>query len=355
MASTSLSTLNSLAMATSLRLSTSPLLNPKSRSSPHLLRLFSSKAFDLVRFPPPKPSPSWIILGVSPRREPGFLSCVGKNGGGESPESDAVDEADAARGQSTMPERFRPLTKEAPDRPVRWPWVVALVFLVYAWRTVLWELANWKKSMLAVIGFFSYLFKLILAFVFHFIGEPITVLIRCMEFALYSARYIYSSIVAFAPVPELTRIILFTSTIVAIAEATVPDSANSQQHLLTLAGIIGFGAVNGFVPELLFWLLLSGMFCYSHFIKKRDGVSAALPSTAVLAAVGEPWVRGLAIASYLALAIVQYSKLSEESARTDAPVIGRRLPLPLLLAALSIGIHLAAKWVRRRHLTWMIV
>ncbi|KAG1366573.1 putative Xaa-Pro aminopeptidase P [Cocos nucifera] len=254
-----------------------------------------------------------------------------------------------------MPERFRSVTKEAPDRPVRWPWVVALVFLVYAWRTVLWELTNWKKSMVAIIGFFGYLFKLILAFVFHFIGEPITVIIRCIEFALYSARYIYSSIVAFAPVPELTRIIFFTSTIVAIAEATVPDSVNSQQHLLTLAGIIGFGAVNGFVPELLFWLLLSGMFCYSHFIKKRDGVSAALPPTAVLAAVGEPWVRGLAIASYLSLAIVQYSKLSEESARTDTPVIGRRLPLPLLLAALSIGIHLAAKWVRCRHLTWMIV
>lgn len=29
-----------------------------------------------------------------------------------------------ARAQSTMPERFRYLTKEAPDPPVRWPWFV---------------------------------------------------------------------------------------------------------------------------------------------------------------------------------------------------------------------------------------
>lgn len=36
----------------------------------------------------------------------------------------ASDAAEEARGQSTMPERFRHLTKEAPDRPVRWPWVI---------------------------------------------------------------------------------------------------------------------------------------------------------------------------------------------------------------------------------------
>lgn len=29
-----------------------------------------------------------------------------------------------ARGRSTMPERFRYLSKEAPDPPLRWPWLV---------------------------------------------------------------------------------------------------------------------------------------------------------------------------------------------------------------------------------------
>lgn len=38
---------------------------------------------------------------------------------------DGIDEAEKeARGESTMPERFRYLTKEAPDPPVRWPWFV---------------------------------------------------------------------------------------------------------------------------------------------------------------------------------------------------------------------------------------
>lgn len=233
-------------------------------------------------------------------------------------------------------------------------WHAALIFLVYCWRTVLWELGNWKKAALAILNFFSYISKLALALVFHFIGDPVTGFIRTIEFSLYFVRDIYASIVAFAPVPELTRIILFASTILAIAEATVPSSVNSQPYLLTLAGVIGLGAVNGFVLEPFFWLLLSGMFCYSRFIMKRDGVSAALPSAAVLAAIGEPWVRGLTIASYLALAMFQHSMLSEEAKVAEVSVKHKRLPLPLLLAALAIGIHVAAKWIRYRHLTWMI-
>jgi len=36
-----------------------------------------------------------------------------------------LDEAEKeARGNSTMPERFRYLTKEVPSPPVRWPWFV---------------------------------------------------------------------------------------------------------------------------------------------------------------------------------------------------------------------------------------
>lgn len=42
-----------------------------------------------------------------------------------SAKNDGVDEAEEeSRGESTMPERFRYLTKEAPDPPVRWPWFV---------------------------------------------------------------------------------------------------------------------------------------------------------------------------------------------------------------------------------------
>lgn len=43
-----------------------------------------------------------------------------------------MDEAErAARGESTMPERFRYLTKEAPDPPVRWPFFVGIYAFIY--------------------------------------------------------------------------------------------------------------------------------------------------------------------------------------------------------------------------------
>lgn len=46
-----------------------------------------------------------------------------------SAKSDGVDEAvEETGGESTMPERFRYLTKEAPDPPVRWPWFVGKMF-----------------------------------------------------------------------------------------------------------------------------------------------------------------------------------------------------------------------------------
>lgn len=232
-------------------------------------------------------------------------------------------------------------------------WSAALGFLVYAWRTVLWELGNWKKATLAVISFFSYLSKFVLAFIFRFIGDPLTGLIRCVEFTLYSLRYIYSSIVAFAPVPELTRIILFSSAVLAIAEATVPESVERQQFILSLSGLIAFGAVSGYILEIFFWFFLCSFFLYSYFFRKRDAVSAALPSAAVLVAVGEPWVRILVFCLYLSLAIFQYSK-SSEIQRTEVSGSVRKPPVPLQVAALSIGIHVAAKWIRHRHLTWMI-
>ncbi|KAJ6758151.1 hypothetical protein OIU74_027276 [Salix koriyanagi] len=49
-----------------------------------------------------------------------------ENGEGQSKRDDVFD--DGERGESTMPERFRYLTKEAPDPPVKWPWFVGFTF-----------------------------------------------------------------------------------------------------------------------------------------------------------------------------------------------------------------------------------
>ncbi|KAC9625046.1 hypothetical protein E3N88_45526 [Mikania micrantha] len=312
---------------------------------------------------------------ANPRtRNLGFVSGGTKNlgfvvksisGGGEGEElnssssKDVIDEAEMqARGESTMPERFRYLTKEVPDPPVRWPYFIALGFLLYAWRTVLWELYNWKRAATSILQFLGYISKLALALIFHFIGDPITATIRVIETTFYSIRAFYSQIVAYTPIPELSTIIMLTSAILAISEVASPDSVDNQWHLLTVSGLTGYFAVKGMIEDLLFWTLLFGLFSFSRFIKKRDYVSSVLPVAAVLAGVGEPWVRVVVMGGFLALAVVQYSKNQplEEKSEVSATTTGdRRVPVPLLCAALAIGVRVAARWAGYRHLTWMVV
>ncbi|XP_021897816.1 uncharacterized protein LOC110814599 [Carica papaya] len=283
------------------------------------------------------------------------LNC--KKGESNNGIGDEIDETERlARGESTMPDRFRYLTKEAPDPPVRWPWFVASAFLVYAWRAVLFELSNWRKAALASVRFVGYLLKLGVALIFHFIGDPVTSVIRCIETATYTVRASYSWIVAYAPIPELTTIIMLASAVLAIGEAAVPNSVSSQSYLLTISGLIGYAAVRSYISELFFWTLLVGLYSFSRLVKKRDDVTSALPVAAVLVAVGEPWVRFLVMASYLALAIFHHSKKPlEQKEEVEVLMTGRRVPVPLLFAALAIGIRVAAKWAGYRHLTWMIV
>ncbi|WCJ30632.1 embryo defective 1923 [Euphorbia peplus] len=294
------------------------------------------------------------IFGVLHFRKLGF--CLNAAGNGDY-NVEADDDAERlARGDSTMPDRFRYLTKEAPDPPIRWPWFVALGFLLYAWRAVFYELGNWKKAALPVFSFVGYLLKLVLAVIFHFIGDPITSSIRSMETLIFTVRSYYSWIIAYAPIPELSAIIVFASIVLAIGEAAVPNSISSQPYILTVAGLIGYAAVANYISEPGFWTLLLGLYGFSRLFKKRDDVTSALPAAAVLAAIGEPWIRVLVIFSYLALAITHYSKkLSEGKEEVEAVTTSQRVPVPLLCAGLAIGIRLAANWAGYRHLTWMIV
>ncbi|KAH9744287.1 hypothetical protein KPL70_003640 [Citrus sinensis] len=266
-----------------------------------------------------EPIRTWSsFLGFSGEERFGFssikilrFSVNADNGGGAETAHSVDDEAERlARGESTMPERFRHLTKEAPDVPVKWPW---------------------------------------------FIGDPLTSLIFCLETAIYSIRAFYSGIVAYTPVGELTFIIMLASAVLSIGEATVPNAISCQPYLLTLSGLIGYAVVGGQISEPFFWTLLLGMYGFSRLIKKRDDVTSALPPAAALAAVGEPWVRVLAMAAYLALAIFHHSKkLGEGKEEVQVLATKRKVPLPLFGAALAIGIRVTAKWAGYRHLTWMI-
>lgn len=57
-----------------------------------------------------------------------FKVCASAGNGGVGTEGDEEAKKEA-RGESTMPERFRYLTKEAPDPPLRWPWFVGKFLL----------------------------------------------------------------------------------------------------------------------------------------------------------------------------------------------------------------------------------
>ncbi|KAG5592119.1 hypothetical protein H5410_042633 [Solanum commersonii] len=264
----------------------------------------------------------------------------------------SVDKAEIdVRGESTMPDRFRKLT----NKPVRWPWFIALAFILYAWRTILWELDNWKKAVGAVFRFLGYISKLALDVVYYFIGDHITTIIRFIESTIYSIRAFYSSIVAYAPVQELITIIILASCVLAIGESAIPDSVNSQPYLLTAAGIMGFAAVRGYISELFFWFIFLGLFFFARFIKRRDYVSSAIPVTAALAVVGESWVRLVEMVSYTTLAILQHSKTPLNKSEGETTGAVRKVPVPLICAALVIGVRLVAKWADYQHLTWMIV
>ncbi|KVH95902.1 uncharacterized protein LOC112527397 [Cynara cardunculus var. scolymus] len=300
------------------------------------------------------------------RRSLGFVvKSTSSDGEGEevknSSSKDVIDEAGIhAPDESTMPERFRYLTKEVPEPPVRWPYFIALAFLVYAWRTVLWELDNWKAAATSILRFLGYLSKLVLALIFHFIGDPLTSTIRAIETTFYTLRAFYSQVVAYTPIPELSTVIMLTSAILAIGEVASPNSVDNQWHLLTASGLIGYFAVKGMIGGLLFWTLLFGLYSFSRFIQKRDYVSSALPVAAVLAGVGEPWVRVVVLGCFSALGVVQYSKNQPEADESGSEGVTmkageRRVPVPLLLAALAIGIRVAARWAGYRHLTWMVV
>lgn len=268
----------------------------------------------------------------------------------------ATNNDEAEKEPSTIPGRFKDYIKPAPESPFKWPMFVALAFLIYAWRAVLFELSNWKNAAFGIVRFVGHVLKYAFALVYRFIGNPITFTIGSIEDLIYGVQAFYSWIITSAPVPDLTLVIVLASVVLAVAETTNPNCISDQPYVLTVTGLIGYAAVRGVISEPLFWTLLVGIYGFSKFIKRRDDASSAMPVAAVLAAVGEPWVRFVVIVSYTALAIYQHSKMISEGKEVEEIEPHRRkLPVPLFLAALAIGLRVAANWAGYRHLTWMVV
>ncbi|CAH9089226.1 unnamed protein product, partial [Cuscuta europaea] len=152
-----------------------------------------------------------------------------------------VDEGEMeSRGESSMPERFRYLMKEAPEKPLRWPLFIVLAFLLYAWRTVLWELSNWIKPVAYVLEpvFISIGFILRIAFasILHLLTYPLVASVSFVETTLHNIQALYSLVINQAPIQELTKMIILASFVVFMAKSVVPYSVNSQPYLLTVSG-----------------------------------------------------------------------------------------------------------------------
>ncbi|CAN1161051.1 hypothetical protein LINPERHAP2_LOCUS23702, partial [Linum perenne] len=339
-----------------------------------------SNSISFLRFPAkPQPSAARITLGLFGFRKLEFSSVKAQKG---DEEVNDEDDSPPAGGGSSLPDRFRFITKEAPDPPLKWPWFVALGVILYTWRSVLYEVVRWTKFPVWAVssilsGILSVIRSVILSVILAplasvlkivkftispfllFILHPLALLLRFLDAGFYTIQSLYFSILHYTSVSEFTLMIILSSTVLSIGEAAVPNSVNSQRYLLTLAGLIGFSAVANYISEPLFWTLLFGMYSFSRWVMKRDHVTSALPAAAVFAAIGEPWVRVLVMGSYSGLAVYHHSKNQsrdgeEEEEDGQVGMVGNQVPVPLLCAALAIGIKVAAKWAGYRHLRWML-
>lgn len=126
MALMTFATCNSLSTGIFTRFLASPVCH-KSRASTYLSTT-TDKALTFLGTSSPKPFYlSTMQLGSTGKIERRILVSASSNEGSSEPETTQSDDANQARGQSTFPERFRYLTKEAPDRPVRWPWAIGML------------------------------------------------------------------------------------------------------------------------------------------------------------------------------------------------------------------------------------
>lgn len=176
-------------------------------------------------------------------------------------------------------------------------------------------------------------------------------------------EYFIIQLFNFLPLSKITTFILLTSAAVAVAEATAPNSVTEQRYLLTIAGFVGFGYNLRIIPDIILWSIPLCFLLYSKFFKKRNAVSAALPCAALLFSVNVPWFffKEFVMLAYFGLAAFHHFHLSRSSSiasaaeSADSLTNGTKLlPWVVFMAGLSMGIHVGFKWLRWRHVIWMV-
>eukprot|EP01018_Ginkgo_biloba_P010614 Gb_06436 [translate_table: standard] len=308
---------------------------------------------------------NWAVLDIWPSRKialqkglqdraMGIVMHATAEDSGQAGSENAEEELRRREESSSLPPQLRKLTKEVPDPPNLLPWLAGFAILLITREVVVSELVRWVKA----AGFgLKLLLNLALGAFYLLLNpfvKPIAAIITGAAWAFLIVKEVYAFIIDMTPVGGLIEAIVLSSAVLAIGEAIRENAVRSQQYTLGMAAFLGLGAVLGLFPPSVFVVLLFALFVFSLLVRKRDIVSSVMPVSAVLAAVAEPWVRGVVIASFLALAVYKNWKSPEKekvAVNTNAGYGGQ--PLIMFLASLMVGLSVAAQWLYFRQLIWL--
>lgn len=254
---------------------------------------------------------------------------------------------------SNLPPQLREYSKEVPEPFNPLPWLAGFAFLYITRDVVKVELLHWVKF--ALVGL-----NALVHFVLWFPGllESAAMVLAAVTtgtaWSFLLVKEVYAFIIDMTPVRAIVKSIILAFAVLGIGEATKMNAVSSQPKTLSMAALFGLGAVLGFFPSSVFVVLLFSLVLFSSLVMKRDRVSALMPVAAVLAAVAEPWVRSVALAFFLALAVYENWKSPEkEEIPLGNSVRSSGQPMILFVLSLMAGMSAAAQWLYFRHLIWL--
>lgn len=254
---------------------------------------------------------------------------------------------------SNLPPQLREYSKEVPEPFNPLPWLAGFAFLYITRDVVKVELLHWVKFALVGLNALVH-FVLWIPGLLESAAMVLAAVTTGTAWSFLLVKEVYAFIIDMTPVPAIVKSIILAFAVLGIGEATKMNAVSSQPKTLSMAALFGLGAVLGFFPSSVFVVLLFSLVLFSSLVMKRDRVSALMPVAAVLAAVAEPWVRSVALAFFLALAVYENWKSPEkEEIPLGNSVRSSGQPMILFVLSLMAGMSAAAQWLYFRHLIWL--
>lgn len=254
---------------------------------------------------------------------------------------------------SNLPPQLREYSKEVPEPFNPLPWLAGFAFLYITRDVVKVELLHWVKFALVGLNALVH-FVLWIPGLLESAAMVLAAVTTGTAWSFLLVKEVYAFIIDMTPVRAIVKSIILAFAVLGIGEATKMNAVSSQPKTLSMAALFGLGAVLGFFPSSVFVVLLFSLVLFSSLVMKRDRVSALMPVAAVLAAVAEPWVRSVALAFFLALAVYENWKSPEkEEIPLGNSVRSSGQPMILFVLSLMAGMSAAAQWLYFRHLIWL--